>query len=99
MRRVQRWDYSISANEFTTEIWERVYPSGSYERLETGYPRNDVLATRERGDAADARARRSASAPGRCRPLHPDAPRVHRRTCAMLDVDALAEASGRTTSS
>ena len=43
-RRAGRWDYSLSQNVFSTEIWERVYP-GSYESLEVGYPRNDVLAT------------------------------------------------------
>jgi CDP-glycerol glycerophosphotransferase len=43
-RRVGRWDYSVSANPHTTPIWQRVYP-GSYETLEVGYPRNDVLAT------------------------------------------------------
>jgi CDP-glycerol glycerophosphotransferase len=43
VRRVSRWDYSITSNAFSTEIWERVYP-GSYETLEVGYPRNDVLA-------------------------------------------------------
>jgi CDP-glycerol glycerophosphotransferase (TagB/SpsB family) len=56
MRRVQRWDYSISANEFTTEIWERVYPSGTYESLETGYPRNDELARATDADRARIRA-------------------------------------------
>jgi CDP-glycerol glycerophosphotransferase len=44
MKRVARWDFSVSQNAFTTEQWERVYP-GTYESLETGYPRNDVLAT------------------------------------------------------
>ena len=44
LRRVGRWDLSVSANPYTTPIWERVYP-GSYETLEVGYPRNDVLAT------------------------------------------------------
>ena len=43
MRRVARWDFSVSANPYTTPIWEHVYP-GTYETLEVGYPRNDVLA-------------------------------------------------------
>jgi CDP-glycerol glycerophosphotransferase len=42
LRRAARWDYSISANEFSTVIWERAYPT-RYESLEVGYPRNDVL--------------------------------------------------------
>jgi len=42
LRRCRRWDYSISANPFSTLVWERVYPV-PYESLEVGYPRNDVL--------------------------------------------------------
>ncbi|MFC5906951.1 bifunctional glycosyltransferase/CDP-glycerol:glycerophosphate glycerophosphotransferase [Streptacidiphilus monticola] len=41
LQRVDRWDYSLSANRYSTLIWERVYPS-SYRTLEFGYPRNDV---------------------------------------------------------
>ncbi|MGZ4640148.1 MAG: bifunctional glycosyltransferase/CDP-glycerol:glycerophosphate glycerophosphotransferase [Actinomycetes bacterium] len=56
LRRVERWDFSISANPFSTEIWERVYPSGTYESLETGYPRNDVLVNASAADVAKLRA-------------------------------------------
>jgi CDP-glycerol glycerophosphotransferase len=42
LARVRRWDYSISSNAFSTEIWRRVYPA-QYEMLEVGYPRNDAL--------------------------------------------------------
>jgi CDP-glycerol glycerophosphotransferase len=38
--RVDRWDYLISANPLTTEVWDRSYP-GRHEMLEIGYPRND----------------------------------------------------------
>lgn len=41
--RIARWDYSVSSNRHSTDVWERVYP-GTYETLETGYPRNDRLA-------------------------------------------------------
>ena len=44
LRRSKRWDFSITANAFTTLIWERVFPVRC-ETLETGYPRNDALAT------------------------------------------------------
>ncbi|MZD09827.1 glycosyltransferase [Streptomyces sp. SID5785] len=37
-----QWDYSLSANPHSTEVWERVYPSAAYAPLEAGYPRNDV---------------------------------------------------------
>ena len=43
MRRCDRWDFSITQNAFTTQVWERAYPC-RYETLEVGYPRNDRLA-------------------------------------------------------
>ncbi|MEV5766915.1 bifunctional glycosyltransferase family 2 protein/CDP-glycerol:glycerophosphate glycerophosphotransferase [Micromonospora sp. NPDC052213] len=42
LRRVDRWDFSISANSFSTQMWERAYPA-EYTTLEVGYPRNDRL--------------------------------------------------------
>ncbi|MFC7310513.1 bifunctional glycosyltransferase family 2 protein/CDP-glycerol:glycerophosphate glycerophosphotransferase [Streptomyces monticola] len=36
-----QWDFSLSSNPHSTEVWERVYPS-AYEPLNLGYPRNDV---------------------------------------------------------
>ncbi|MGW0503132.1 bifunctional glycosyltransferase/CDP-glycerol:glycerophosphate glycerophosphotransferase [Micromonospora sp. NPDC003241] len=44
LRRVDRWDYSVSANSFSTQMWERAYPA-AYTTLEVGYPRNDRLVT------------------------------------------------------
>jgi len=55
LRRCARWDFSVSQNAFTTPIWERVYPT-RYESLETGYPRNDVLANAHAEDAERIRA-------------------------------------------
>ncbi|MFD5237472.1 bifunctional glycosyltransferase/CDP-glycerol:glycerophosphate glycerophosphotransferase [Streptomyces tendae] len=55
LQRCDRWDYSISANQFSTVIWERVYPC-SYTTLETGYPRNDVLVNAGSEDVRAARA-------------------------------------------
>jgi CDP-glycerol glycerophosphotransferase len=49
LRRAARWDYSISSNTFSTEIWNRVYPV-QCTTLEVGYPRNDVLATATEAD-------------------------------------------------
>ncbi|MFJ8928969.1 CDP-glycerol glycerophosphotransferase family protein [Streptomyces sp. NPDC102364] len=43
LRRCDRWDYGLSSNTHSTAVWERVYPS-PHTTLETGYPRNDVLA-------------------------------------------------------
>jgi len=56
LRRVDRWDFSISSNTFSTQMWERAYPS-TFVALETGYPRNDRLATATEAEVAAARAR------------------------------------------
>jgi CDP-glycerol glycerophosphotransferase len=55
LRRAERWDYSISSNAFSTEIWKRVYPV-HYRTLEVGYPRNDVLANATAADGERIRA-------------------------------------------
>ncbi|MFJ9676477.1 CDP-glycerol glycerophosphotransferase family protein [Streptomyces sp. NPDC101194] len=44
LQRVDRWDWSVSANPHSTEVWDRAYP-GAARSLEAGYPRNDVFAT------------------------------------------------------
>lgn len=94
MKRVQRWDYSISANEFSTEIWERVYPSGTYESLETGYPRNDVLATATPVHRARVRAELGVE-PGQKAVLYTPTHREYTKEYVpLLDVGMLAEALG-----
>ncbi len=55
MRRVQRWDFNLSSNRYSTEVWERAFPS-PYETLEYGYPRNDPLVAASADDVARARA-------------------------------------------
>jgi CDP-glycerol glycerophosphotransferase len=55
LMRVARWDYSISSNPHSTEVWERVYP-GKYESLEIGYPRNDALGAATPETVAAARS-------------------------------------------
>jgi CDP-glycerol glycerophosphotransferase len=52
LARIDKWDYSISANSHTTRMWERAYPS-RFTSLDHGYPRNDVFYT---ATAADIRA-------------------------------------------
>jgi CDP-glycerol glycerophosphotransferase (TagB/SpsB family)/glycosyltransferase involved in cell wall biosynthesis len=55
LERVDRWDYSLSANRYSTLIWERVYPS-TFRSLEYGYPRNDVYYGATAQDVREARA-------------------------------------------
>ncbi|MGW9192419.1 bifunctional glycosyltransferase/CDP-glycerol:glycerophosphate glycerophosphotransferase [Micromonospora chersina] len=53
--RMDRWDYSVSANSFSTQMWERAYPA-DYTTLEVGYPRNDRLALATDGECRQVRA-------------------------------------------
>jgi CDP-glycerol glycerophosphotransferase len=93
LRRLARWDYSVSQNAFSTVIWERVYP-GRYETLEVGYPRNDALVNARAGDVTRARAELGIEAdrvavlyaPTHREYLRPDLP--------PLKVGRLAEALG-----
>ncbi|UNO43324.1 bifunctional glycosyltransferase family 2 protein/CDP-glycerol:glycerophosphate glycerophosphotransferase [Streptomyces sp. MST-110588] len=93
MRRCDRWDFSLSANRFSTEIWERVYPC-SYTSLEYGYPRNDILLNA--GAAEVARARRSLGlAEGTVALLYAPTHRDHEPGFTpRLDLAALAERLG-----
>ncbi len=93
LRRCDAWDYSVSANAFSTQMWERSYPC-RFEALETGYPRNDRLA---RADAADAAAARAALgiAPDRVVALYVPTFRPEPMTLPAFDPRAVAGALGR----
>ncbi len=54
LRRSDRWDYAISSNAYSTEMWSHAYPC-RYTWLESGYPRNDVLVTATAAEVAAAR--------------------------------------------
>lgn len=56
LRRVDRWDYSVTSNSFSTQMWDRAYPA-SYTTLEVGYPRNDRLVTATAEEALAVRDR------------------------------------------
>ncbi|GLW14760.1 glycosyl transferase [Streptomyces sp. NBRC 13847] len=56
LARADRWDLSLSANQHTTEQWERVYPC-DFESVDAGYPRNDVFFRTGARDVLDIRAR------------------------------------------
>ncbi len=93
LRRCARWDFSVSSNRFSTEIWERVYPTG-YESLEVGYPRNDVLVNA--GEDEVRRVREELGiAPGQVAILYAPTHREHRSSYVpVLDPAAVAEALG-----
>ncbi|HEY7485434.1 MAG TPA: bifunctional glycosyltransferase family 2 protein/CDP-glycerol:glycerophosphate glycerophosphotransferase [Streptosporangiaceae bacterium] len=55
LRRSDRWDYLLSANPLTTEVWSRVFPC-PYEMIEYGYPRNDRFFTVTDDETARLRA-------------------------------------------
>jgi CDP-glycerol glycerophosphotransferase len=93
LERIARWDYSISSNPHSTEVWERVYP-GTYETLEVGYPRNDVLANATPGAVAAARGALGIE-PGRTVVLYAPTHREYEEGyVARLDLARLADALG-----
>jgi CDP-glycerol glycerophosphotransferase len=53
--RSDRWDYVLSSNRHSSEVWERSIPC-DYTTLEFGYPRNDQLVRATADDVAAARA-------------------------------------------
>ncbi|MEU9667289.1 bifunctional glycosyltransferase family 2 protein/CDP-glycerol:glycerophosphate glycerophosphotransferase [Streptomyces bobili] len=93
MQRVDRWDYSVSANSFTTAIWDRAYPA-EYTPLDYGYPRNDVLVNATEADRE--RAREKVGVPAGTTvvlyaPTHRDYQHEPR---PMLDLEGLAHQLG-----
>lgn len=53
--RCARWDYVISSNDYSSQVWRRGFPY-NYKVIETGYPRNDRLVTATETDRTKARA-------------------------------------------
>ncbi|MFF1835878.1 CDP-glycerol glycerophosphotransferase family protein [Streptomyces sp. NPDC058231] len=88
-----QWDFSLSANPHTTEIWDRVYPS-SYEHLNLGYPRNDIFFTASAARTAELRDRLSI-APGQTALLYAPTHRDYRKGFVPhLDLERLARELG-----
>jgi len=54
LRRSDRWDYALSSNAYSTEMWSHAYPC-SYSWLEYGYPRNDILVRSTSADVERCR--------------------------------------------
>ncbi|MFJ3227226.1 CDP-glycerol glycerophosphotransferase family protein [Streptomyces sp. NPDC086783] len=93
LNRVDRWDYNLSANRHSTQMWERAFPGG-YEALEYGYPRNDVYYTADAGHVA--RVRRALGVPeGATALLYAPTHRDHSTGFeTRLDLEAFCEAAG-----
>ncbi|MET8770998.1 CDP-glycerol glycerophosphotransferase family protein, partial [Streptomyces sp. NPDC004658] len=91
--RVDRWDFNLSSNRHSTQMWERAFP-GSYEHLEYGYPRNDVYYTATARDVA--RIRRELGIPeGRTAVLYAPTHRDHHTGFEPgLDLEAFCAAAG-----
>lgn len=95
LRRIDRWDYSVTANTFCTQMWERAYPA-DYLPLETGYPRNDRLVNAGPGEIEAVRARLGIR-PGERVVLYAPTHREHRPGYwPPFDADALLDALGPT---
>jgi CDP-glycerol glycerophosphotransferase (TagB/SpsB family) len=91
--RVDRWDFNLSSNRHSTQMWERAFP-GSYEHLEYGYPRNDVYYTAAADDVA--RIRRELGVPeGSTAVLYAPTHRDHHTGFEPgLDLEAFCAAAG-----
>ncbi|WP_225822942.1 bifunctional glycosyltransferase/CDP-glycerol:glycerophosphate glycerophosphotransferase [Streptomyces naphthomycinicus] len=91
--RVDRWDFNLSSNRHSTQMWERAFP-GSYEHLEYGYPRNDVYYTATARDVA--RIRRALGVPeGKTAVLYAPTHRDHHTGFEPgLDPEAFCAAAG-----
>ncbi|MFJ4837871.1 CDP-glycerol glycerophosphotransferase family protein [Streptomyces sp. NPDC088746] len=88
-----QWDFSLSANPHSTEVWDRVYPS-SYEQLPYGYPRNDVLCNATAEQTGKLRAELGI-APGSTVLLYAPTHRDYREGfLPLLDLERLARDLG-----
>ncbi len=95
LRRIDRWDFSISSNTFSTQMWERAYPA-DYLTLESGYPRNDRLVTASEAEVAAVRQRLGIG-PGQRVVLYAPTHREHLPGYRPpFDADALLDVLGPT---
>lgn len=96
LERVDKWDYSVSANSHSTRMWQRAYPS-HHISLDHGYPRNDVYYTAGAAEVRAARARLGI-APGRRAILYAPTHRDYEAGWTpRLDLAALANRLGEET--
>jgi CDP-glycerol glycerophosphotransferase len=75
LKRCDRWDFNLSANRYSTEVWARAYPS-PFQTLEFGQPRNDALVNACPISEERVVLYAPTFRPGR-QPSPPDVPGVH----------------------
>ncbi|MFD8300069.1 CDP-glycerol glycerophosphotransferase family protein [Streptomyces bauhiniae] len=93
LSRIDKWDYSVSANSHSTRMWERAYPA-RYTSLDHGYPRNDVFYTATADDVRAARERLGIP-PGRTAVLYAPTHRDYEAGFTpRLDLATLADRLG-----
>ncbi|MEU6392359.1 bifunctional glycosyltransferase family 2 protein/CDP-glycerol:glycerophosphate glycerophosphotransferase [Streptomyces sp. NPDC046939] len=93
LQRCARWDYSVSANRHSTEVWTRAYPV-PFTSLDYGYPRNDLYYTAGAEDVLRVRERLGI-APGRKALLYAPTHRDYESAWTpRLDLRRLAGALG-----
>ncbi|MER7919871.1 MULTISPECIES: CDP-glycerol glycerophosphotransferase family protein [unclassified Streptomyces] len=96
LARIDRWDYSVSANSHSTRMWERAYPA-RYTSLDHGYPRNDVFYT-SGAEAVRAARARLGIAPGKTAILYAPTHRDYEAGFTpRLDLAELADRLGEDT--
>ncbi|MEY9969325.1 CDP-glycerol glycerophosphotransferase [Streptacidiphilus sp. MAP12-16] len=93
LEHADQWDYSLSSNRHSTQVWERVYPSG-YTTLETGYPRNDVYQNADAAEVLRIRAKLGIE-PGQTAILYAPTHRDYRKSFVPpLDLERFCEGLG-----
>jgi CDP-glycerol glycerophosphotransferase len=93
LRRISKWDYSLTRNVFDTLCWEHAYPV-PYTTLEIGLPRDDRLINATAEDAGAIRASLGITAGKRVILYVPTHREYDRAMRAPADVSALAASLG-----
>lgn len=91
LRRCAVWDYNLSSNPYSTEIWRQAYPV-EFTTLEYGYPRNDRLLTTTPTQALELRAALGLEPDETVVLYAPTHRGEHQPHAWQLDPDAFAEA-------
>jgi CDP-glycerol glycerophosphotransferase len=93
LRRIAKWDYSLTRNAFDTLCWEHAYPA-RYTTLEIGLPRDDALINATIEDCQRIRERLGIAAAKRVILYVPTHREYDRAMRSPADVPALAASLG-----